>query len=162
MHLLRLASLAALALVAAACTGSGSSADWSFGPSATQPAASASAESAAAAPTRIEVTLSDSMTIGPAAMTVPAGQPITFVVTNSGTVFHEFTLGDAAEQAAHDTEMMEAGGMSMPKDEENAIGVQPGQTKELTYMFDAAGETLAGCHVIGHYAAGMKATITIE
>ncbi len=80
------------------------------------------------------------MKIEPAAMTVPAGVPVTFVVTNTGTVLHEFTLGDAADQEAHDKEMMEAGGMSMPKDEENAIGVEPGKTKELTYTFDAAGE----------------------
>jgi uncharacterized cupredoxin-like copper-binding protein len=158
--------LAAVALLAAACSSGGASPSWSFGaPSmSAMPAAStapAASPGAAAAP-RIEVTLSDMMKIEPAAMTVPAGVPVTFVVTNTGTVLHEFTLGDAADQEAHDKEMMEAGGMSMPKDEENAIGVEPGKTKELTYTFDAAGETLAGCHVIGHYAAGMKATITIQ
>ena len=77
--------------------------------------------------------------IEPAAMTVPAGQPVTFVVTNAGTVLHEFVLGDEAEQMAHDKEMMEAGGMAMPKDEPMAIGVEPGRTKELTVTFDDAG-----------------------
>ncbi len=48
--------------------------------------------------------------------------------------------------------MKEAGGMAMPKDEPNAIGVEPGQTKELTFTFDEPGTTLAGCHVVGHYA----------
>jgi len=52
--------------------------------------------------------------------------------------------------------------MSMPKAEPMAIGVEPGRTKELTVTFDAAGSMLAGCHVIGHYAAGMQADITIE
>lgn len=190
MRPIRLLPLAAVAVLAAACSSGGGSPAWSFAtpptPAASlaasaapvsaapsmaseMPAASeapAMSEAPAASPdasaTRIEVTLSDMMKIEPAAMTVPAGEPVTFVVTNTGTVLHEFTLGDAADQEAHDKEMMEAGGMSMPKDEEDAIGVEPGQTKELTYTFDDPGETLAGCHVIGHYAAGMKATITIQ
>ena len=93
---------------------------------------------------------------------MPSGVPVTFVVTNTGTVLHEFVLGDEAEQEAHDKEMAEEGGMSMPEDEEMAIGVEPGQTKELTVTFPEPGTTLAGCHVVGHYAGGMRATITIE
>jgi uncharacterized cupredoxin-like copper-binding protein len=94
-------------------------------------------------------------------MTVPAGVPVTFVVTNTGSILHEFVLGDEAEQMEHEEEMMEGGGMSMPRDEPMAIGVEPGKTKELTATF-TAGSMLAGCHIIGHYAAGMKADITIE
>jgi uncharacterized cupredoxin-like copper-binding protein len=51
--------------------------------------------------------------------------------------------------------------MTMAADEENAVGVEPGMTKELTMTFAEPGTTLAGCHVAGHYGAGMKATITI-
>ena len=151
----RLALLAAVAVLAAACS-SGSSTEV---PATAAPVPSVEAPSAA---TRIEVSLSDALKIEPSAMTVPAGVPVTFVVTNTGTVFHEFVLGDEAEQMAHDKEMMESGGMSMPQDEPMAIGVDPGKTKELTVTFDGPGEILAGCHVTGHYAAGMKAAITIE
>lgn len=168
MRPFRLVPLAAIAVLAAACSTGGEPPAWSFDTSGS-PAASvaaavtpAPAAASVAAATRIEVTLSDMMKIEPTAMTVPAGQPVTFVVTNAGTILHEFTLGDEAEQMAHDKEMMEAGGMSMPKDEPMAIGVEPGKTKELTVTFDTPGATLAGCHVIGHYAAGMKATVTIE
>jgi len=162
MHPIRLIPLAAIAVLAAACsTGSGSPA-WSFGAPVTPAAPAASPAQSDPSATRIEVTLSDSLKIGPAVMTVPAGKPVTFVVTNTGTVFHEFTLGNAADQEAHDKEMMAAGGMSMPKDEPNAIGVEPGKTKELTYTFATPGETLAGCHVIGHYLAGMKAVSKIQ
>jgi uncharacterized cupredoxin-like copper-binding protein len=94
-------------------------------------------------------------------MSVTAGVPVTFVVTNTGTVLHEFVLGDEEVQAEHEAEMEESGGMSMPEDEPNAIGVEPGQTKELTFTFDEAGATLAGCHVVGHYTGGMKAEITV-
>lgn len=31
----------------------------------------------------------------------------------------------------------------------------------MTYTFAEAGEVLAGCHVVGHYAGGMKAAITV-
>lgn len=155
MRLVRLVPLAAVAVLAAACSSGG-------GTPVTASAAPAATPAATAAATRIEVTLTDGMKIEPAAMTVPSGVPVTFVVTNTGTIVHEFTLGDEAEQAAHDKEMLEAGGMAMPKDEEMAIAVDPGKTKELTVTFDKPGATLAGCHVIGHYAAGMRAAITIE
>jgi uncharacterized cupredoxin-like copper-binding protein len=92
-------------------------------------------------------------------MTVPAREPITFVVTNSGAIDHEFTIGDEEVQDEHEQEMLEMPGMA--HDEDNSIIVPPGATKELVYTFDAAGSSLAGCHVPGHYPAGMKATITV-
>jgi uncharacterized cupredoxin-like copper-binding protein len=98
------------------------------------------------------------MRIVPDPIEVPAGVPVTFVVHNSGTVEHEFVIGDEEVQAEHEEEM--AGG-GMGHDEPNAILVDPGETKELTWTFEAAGETLAGCHVPGHYPAGMKATIRV-
>jgi uncharacterized cupredoxin-like copper-binding protein len=155
MRLVHLAPLAAIALIAAACSSGGVS-------SAPATAGSVESDGASAAATRIEVNLTDGLKIEPAAMTVPAGVPVTFVVTNSGTILHEFVLGDEAEQTLHEAEMAAAGGMSMPKDEEMAVGVEPGRTKELTVTFDEAGTVLAGCHVVGHYAAGMKAAVTIE
>lgn len=156
MRLVRLAPLALVAVVATACGGgSGTPAPASAAPASSAPAATAEAQ-------RIEVTLTDALKVEPATMSVTAGVPVTFVVTNTGTILHEFVLGDEEVQAEHEAEMEEEGGMSMPEDEPNAIGVEPGQTKELTFTFDEPGATLAGCHVIGHYAAGMKATITVE
>lgn len=155
MRLVRLAPLAAVAVLVAACSGSGGTA------ASTTPAASAS-NGASPAATRVEVTLSDTLKIDPAAMTVQAGVPVTFVVRNTGKILHEFVLGDEKDQADHEAEMAAAGGMSMPKDEPMAIGVEAGQTKELTVTFDKAGAIFAGCHVVGHYPAGMKATVTIE
>jgi uncharacterized cupredoxin-like copper-binding protein len=110
------------------------------------------------ATTRIEVGLTDSLRIEPAAMTVPAGVPVTFVVTNEGAIEHEFVLGDEATQAAHEAEMASGG---MGHDTANSITLAAGETKELTFTFEAPGETLAGCHLPGHYDGGMRATITI-
>jgi uncharacterized cupredoxin-like copper-binding protein len=108
---------------------------------------------------RIDVALTDALTIEPAEMSVSAGQPVIFVVTNTGAAVHEFYVGDEAAQAEHEREMADMGGM--PHDEPNGIAVQPGETKELTMAFDAPGELLAGCHLPGHYPAGMRATITV-
>lgn len=144
--------LVSVALLLAACaTGGGAT---------TSPAApGSSAPSASATATRIEVNLTDALKIEPASMTVPAGVPVTFVVTNSGATDHEFYLGDEEAQAAHEKEMAEMGGMA--HDEPEGIAVKPGETKELTYTFGETGQTLAGCHVAGHYPGGMKATITV-
>jgi uncharacterized cupredoxin-like copper-binding protein len=109
---------------------------------------------------RIAVTLTDDFRIDPCSMTVSAGVPVTFVVTNGGAIAHEFFLGDEAAQAAHAEEMLSMGGASM-HDEPDGIAVAAGETKELTYTFASPGQYLAGCHVPGHYAAGMKAVIDV-
>lgn len=103
--------------------------------------------------------LTDALKMEPAELAVPAGVPVTFVVTNVGSVDHEFYLGDEAAQAEHEQEMQEMGGMG--HDEEMGIGVKPGETKELTVTFSEAGSIVAGCHVAGHYAGGMKARVEI-
>jgi uncharacterized cupredoxin-like copper-binding protein len=109
---------------------------------------------------RIAVTLTDAFRIEPAAMSVPAGVPVTFVVTNEGAIPHEFYLGDDDAQAAHAQEMLSMAGEPM-HDEPSGISLQPGETKELTYTFAEPGQVLAGCHVPGHYPAGMRAVISV-
>lgn len=112
-----------------------------------------------AAATRIDVTLSDALRIEPATITVPGGVPVTFVVTNVGLIDHEFYLGDEQAQVEHEQEMQSMGGMMHAEPE--GIALEPGETKELTYTFAEPGETLAGCHVTGHYPGGMKASIAV-
>jgi uncharacterized cupredoxin-like copper-binding protein len=124
---------------------------------AASPAADASSVPGAV---RIDVTLMDTMRIAPCAITVKAGVPITFVVTNAGAIDHEFFLGDAAEQAAHDQEMITMGSAAMHEGEPG-MTVHAGTTEELTYTFETPGPFEAACHVPGHYPAGMKALITV-
>ncbi|MBA2382794.1 MAG: cupredoxin domain-containing protein [Chloroflexi bacterium] len=144
----------AFVLVVTACSGGGSSSS----PSGAAPSSPA-AGSASAGAHRIEVKLTDALKMEPGEMAVKAGQPVTFVVTNSGANEHEFYLGDAAAQDKHESEM--ASMVGMMHDEPEGIAVKPGETKELTYTFAAAGAFLAGCHVTGHYGGGMKASITV-
>ena len=108
---------------------------------------------------RIAVTLTDTLRIEPAAMSVPVGRPVTFVVTNVGAGPHEFVVGDEAAQQAHETTMQ--GQATMDHDDATAIGLEPGETKELTLTFADPGDLIAGCHIPGHYPAGMRATITV-
>ena len=144
--------LVAATLLVAACSIGGGATTGPAAPGSSAPAASAAA-------TRIEVNLTDGLRIEPRAMTVTADLPVTFVVTNRGATDHEFYLGDEEAQAAHEKDMVEMGGMG--HDEPEGIAVKPGDTKELTYTFAEPGETLAGCHIAGHYGGGMRATITV-
>lgn len=144
MRISRLTLVAVVSLIVAACTAGASTAP---------PTSSSSPQ------TRIDVRLTDALRIEPATMRVPAGQAVTFVVTNVGSTDHEFYVGDEQAQAAHADEMAATGGMA--HDEEMGIGLKAGQTRELTITFPAEGTTLAGCHVAGHYALGMKASIQI-
>jgi uncharacterized cupredoxin-like copper-binding protein len=145
LPLAALAALAALAVVAA-CSGSAGS------------EARSAAPTGAGDGTRIEVRLRDSFRIEPGDFTVPAGEPVTFVVTNSGVLDHEFYVGDEAAHADHDKEMLSGG---MGHDDPNGVAVDPGETKELTITFDAAASLLAACHVPGHYAGGMKTSLAV-
>jgi uncharacterized cupredoxin-like copper-binding protein len=111
----------------------------------------------------IEVDANDSFTFGPADLVVSAGETITFVVTNTGNIPHDFTLGDQETQDKHAAEMAEmmAGG-EMAHDDHNAVAIGPGETKELTWHFSEAGTLIIGCHQPGHYAAGMVGAVTVE
>jgi uncharacterized cupredoxin-like copper-binding protein len=124
------------------------------------PAAGPSSAPSPAAATRVEVELTDSFRMAPTEIRVRAGVPVTFVVTNTGMLPHEFYLGDEDAQGEHETEMASTPGMT--HDEPEGIGLEAGQTKELTYTFAASGSIIAGCHVPGHYAAGMQAVIMVE
>lgn len=96
----------------------------------------------------------------PAGISVNVGETIHFVFTNNGQLPHEAVIGDQAAQDEHEAEMGE--GMSMHENEPGEVEVAPGETGTLDYTFDTAGTFLVGCHIVGHYAAGMKITITVS
>ena len=100
------------------------------------------------------------MRFEPASVEVKVGETVTFKVLNEGQLQHDFTLGDAETQDEHDAEM--AAGMSgMGHDKPNVLTVDPGAEGELTWHFTAPGTILYGCHVPGHYAAGMAGNLII-
>jgi uncharacterized cupredoxin-like copper-binding protein len=117
----------------------------------------------------IEVAMTD-MAYTPNEIDVAAGETVTFVFRNDGTVRHEAVFGDLAEQEAHHAEMAEMGGShddmdmgSMPDEEMSemhSVVVEPGESVEVTHTFGDA-PTMIGCHEPGHWEAGMKLDINV-
>jgi len=121
------------------------------------------AADAADADRTIEVEALDTLKFDPEAADVQVGETITFKVHNGGQLAHEFVLGTEDDQTDHEQEMqdMAASGMAM-HDDPNGFGLEPGETKELTWTFTEPGTVLFGCHEPGHYLAGMKGAVTVS
>jgi uncharacterized cupredoxin-like copper-binding protein len=129
----------------------------------------ASAARATGAPVR--VVMNDRFRYQPASITVQAGHRVTFAVHNAGKLPHEFILGDRATQLDHERQMQAAPSatghthshaqLHDPAAGTGALTVPPGATRNLTWTFDKPGIVLYGCHVLGHWAAGMKGTIVV-
>lgn len=124
----------------------------------------------------VELTLGD-MYFEPKSVAVKAGETVRFVLVNKGQLLHEFNLGDAAQHAAHQQEMLKmvASGMltatgmnhagmdhgdgAMKHDDPNSVLVEPGKTAELTWTFTAPTDLEFACNLPGHYQAGMVGKI---
>lgn len=110
----------------------------------------------------IALQVSDQLRFAPDAVTVHVGDTIAFQVTNTGTMAHEVVIGDEAVQWAHEQEMVTGGGMAMGAEAAYVVPIPADQTATLVYTFSKPGTLIFGCHVVGHYGAGMRDTITVE
>lgn len=111
----------------------------------------------------IEIEMLDSLRFEPETVDVQVGETITFALTNSGEIVHEFLIGDEEYQQEHAEEMAEMNGGTMGHgDRPNGIELDPGETGELTWTFTEEGELLYGCHEPGHYEGGMVGTINVS
>lgn len=113
----------------------------------------------------VEIEMVD-VAFAPTAITVPAGEPVRFVFHNTGTAVHEAVIGDEHVQSEHEEAMQAGEGHGDAHGDEHhgaipSISLDPGEQGELVHTFDAAGTTLIGCHVPGHYAAGMVVEVQI-
>jgi uncharacterized cupredoxin-like copper-binding protein len=108
----------------------------------------------------IEIEAKDDFTFDPAEISVAVGETVTFRVANTGNLPHDFTIGDEAVQDEHEEEMR--GGEMHGGDDPNAVFLEAGETKDLTFTFTEAGTLIVGCHVPGHYVAGMRGSLTVE
>jgi len=121
----------------------------------------------------VRVVMNDRFRYQPASIMVRAGRRVTFAVHNAGKLPHEFILGDRATQLDHERQMQAAPSMTTHTHMHThvhdpaatsgggALTVPPGQTRRLTWTFEEPGIVLYGCHVLGHWAAGMKGTIVV-
>ena len=92
----------------------------------------------------------------PASVTVPVGQPITFVITNDDPIDHEWIVGDAASHGRHRTGTEPVHG-ARPTE----ISIPALSQKRTTVTFAATGPLQFICHLPGHEAYGMVGTVTI-
>jgi uncharacterized cupredoxin-like copper-binding protein len=157
MKMRAISGLFALAFLVAGCGGNGHDHGAMTGGGAVAASVGEPGDPAEADRT-VEVEATESLKFDPASLEVGAGETITFVVTNDTSTPHEFVLGDEAYQDSHG-DAMANGGM---QHEGNAVTLDPGVTQELTWTFTDAGEVIYACHVAGHYASGMKGTISVE
>ena len=117
----------------------------------------------------------------PESLEFAAGETIRFVVTNDGSVVHEFNIGTAAMHAAHQEKMMmmvehgaieidrinhevmnmDMDGHVMSHDDPNAILLEPGDSGEVIWKFSQTTALEFACNVPGHYDSGMMGDISV-
>lgn len=107
----------------------------------------------------IEVDAADNMRFTPALMNVKKGETIRFVITNSGQLNHEFSLGTKRELDEHYEVMKRFPGMEHA--EASKMSLKPGQTGEIIWRFTKGGVVDFACLHPGHYDAGMKGQIKV-
>ncbi len=89
-------------------------------------------------------------------VTVRAGVPVTFVLSNGDPIDHEFLVGDEAFHARHRTGT-DAHHGSRPDE----VSVPAGATATTTVTFRSPGEYRFICHLPGHEAYGMVGVVRV-
>jgi uncharacterized cupredoxin-like copper-binding protein len=112
----------------------------------------------------IRIEARDTMRFEPSTLNIKRGETVRLVFVNTGQLPHEAVIGSTAEQQAHEVEMqkMRDTGGTMQHHHPNAISLVPGGTGELVWRFGKPGRFEIGCHLPGHYAAGMVGKITVR
>jgi uncharacterized cupredoxin-like copper-binding protein len=109
-----------------------------------------------ASPMRVQITIHYSR-YDPAAITVPHGVPITFLLVNTDPIDHEWIVGDAALHERHRT-----GTEPYHDARPTEISIPAMTTRETTVTFDSPGALQFICHLPRHEEYGMVGTLTIN
>jgi uncharacterized cupredoxin-like copper-binding protein len=107
----------------------------------------------------VSFTMTDDMRFTPDRLEVAQGETLRLVVHNRGQVMHEFVLGTKPDLDAHAALMVKF--PDMEHDEPYMAHVGPGQTGEIVWTFNRAGEFDFACLIAGHYQAGMVGKIRV-
>jgi plastocyanin len=119
-------------------------------------ATAATACAAPPAPQTVTITIHYSA-FDPAALTVTAGVPVTFVLVNADPIDHEWLIGDDEFHAAHRT-----GTHASHGDVPTEVTVPALETVETTITFDEPGTYDYICHLPAHELYGMVGSLTVE
>jgi len=101
-------------------------------------------------PVDVQVTLTE-FKIDSSVTDFTVGTPYHFIVTNKGTVAHDWMIMPQGEQDASKALIKVAD-----------TDLQPGKTVTRDFTFTQAGGLEFACHVAGHYEAGMHTSITVK
>jgi len=93
----------------------------------------------------------------PSLVTVPVGRAVTFIITNTDPIDHEWIVGppDVHEIHRHGTEAVHGG-------RPTEVTVPALSTRVTTITFDDPGEFGYVCHLPGHEEYGMKGTLIVR
>jgi len=101
----------------------------------------------------------DTMRYSLDSLAVTPGETVRFIVTNKGTLPHEFSVGTPDAQVAHAAQMAQA----YPEHGHGAaIDLRPGETKEMLWTFADPSSAQIACHYPGHFEAGMKVAVKVR
>jgi plastocyanin len=92
----------------------------------------------------------------PDQVSVRPGTEVTFVITNDDPINHEFIVGDAGVHARH-----EAGTEPYHPPRPGEVSIAAGTTAQTTFAFPEVGPVVYACHLPGHFAYGMRGTVTV-
>lgn len=107
----------------------------------------------------IQVDMSNGMRFKPSDIQVKRGETIRFVLKNTDSVKHEFSLGTPQELLEHYEVMKKF--PDMEHDEPNKISLAPGKQGEIIWQFTKAGTVDFACLHVGHFDAGMKGQVKV-
>ncbi len=109
----------------------------------------------------VHVMLSDDMKITfKKEVKIEPNDVVQFVVMNTGKINHEFTIGSVTEQIEHREMMKNMNGQHM-HDMGNAVTVEPGKAKQITWHFHGDKNVEFACNIPGHAEAGMMKSISL-
>ena len=107
----------------------------------------------------IQVDMINGMRFIPSDIQVKQGETIRFVLKNTDSVKHEFSLGTPEELLEHYEVMKKF--PDMEHDEPNKISLAPGKQGEVIWQFTKAGAVDFACLHVGHFDAGMKGQVKV-
>ncbi len=107
----------------------------------------------------VEVEMASGMRFKPSDIAVKKGETIRFVLKNTDTIKHEFSLGTQKELLEHYEVMKKF--PDMEHDEPNKISLAPGKQGEVIWQFTKAGPVDFACLHVGHFDAGMKGQVKV-
>jgi uncharacterized cupredoxin-like copper-binding protein len=91
---------------------------------------------------------------------IEAGTVIEFRMVNVGAVEHEAVFGDLAAQDEAEAQMAASSGDEDAHGDDDhgtpTLVLAPGESGTIVVMFDEPGDMIIGCHVPGHWDAGMR------